>query len=136
MTGAIPAAPLIAVVDEKPTPEPPKAKAKPKRKAQERATPTPAPATVVVQAVHADPVAAEAVDAQAGRQGPKPAKKKTSKDEFGFEDEGGDRARPTPPPVKATISSVGGSGGATRSSGGGGSAPAGSPGKEFGFEGG
>ncbi len=126
MTGAIPAAaPLIAAVDEKPEPEPPKATA-PKRKVTKRATPTPTPvATVALK--RATPTPPKRTRSK--KPAVKPAKKSsTTKSEFGFEAKA-PAGSSTPAPVKASVSSVGGNSPS-------GSAPAGTSGGEFGFEGG
>jgi RNA polymerase sigma factor (sigma-70 family) len=127
MTGAIPAAaPLIAVVDEKPEPKPPEKKAK--RKATKRAAPTPTPvATVAVARTESTPTPPKKPTVRK----PAPVKKKVaSKGEFGFEAKA-PKDSSTPAPVKASVSSVGGGGQNT-----GGSAPAATSGGEFGFEGG
>jgi RNA polymerase sigma factor (sigma-70 family) len=132
VTGAMPAAPLIAVVDEKPTPEPPKAD-KPKRKPRQRATPTPTPAvTVAFKQSTPTPAPPKRSKPKPAARDSKPAKKKTTttkQSEFGFEDKPSTTS-PTPP-VKATISSVGGGSRAPARS-----APKGPSGNEFGFEGG
>ena len=128
--------PLIAAVDAKPEPKPPKKTAKPKRKATKRATPAPTPvATVALRR-----------RARRRRHRPKPAPKPPSQGAAAREEEArrarassgfeakaptalvhaGRRSRPR-------VSSVGGR---RRRARGGGSAPAGTPGGEFGFEGG
>jgi RNA polymerase sigma factor (sigma-70 family) len=134
MTGALPAAPLIAVVDEKPAPQPPKA-AKAKRKVVKTATPAPTPAATVAlkQSTPAPPRPPKRSKPKpVTAKDPKPAKKERRRDEFGFEDKAATGSS-TPAPVTATISSAGRS---TRSTGSGAAAPTGASGGEFGFEGG
>jgi RNA polymerase sigma factor (sigma-70 family) len=130
VTGTMPVAPLIAVVDEEPAPEPPKATTTTERKPRQRATPAPTPAATVAfkQATPTPPPPKRTSPKPAAN---KPATKKKAKSEFGFEDKAS-TASSGPPPVKATISSAGGNTGG----GGSGAAARGPSGGEFGFEGG
>jgi RNA polymerase sigma factor (sigma-70 family) len=129
MTGAIPAAaPLIAVVDEKPEPAPPKKVVK-KRQPAKRAAPTPTPAATVTIA-RSTPTPTPPRRSTPRKRTPvaKSATKKTaSKSEFGFESKA-PASSSTPAPVTASTASV------RRSPPSGGAAKP--TGEQFGFEGG
>jgi RNA polymerase sigma factor (sigma-70 family) len=131
VTGAIPAAPLIAVVDKKPTPEP-AVKPKAKRKPQQRATPAPTAAATVAfkRATPTPPPPPKRTTRSPKTAAHKPVKKRTRQEEFGFEDKASS-APSAPAPVTATTSSAGDASSAPARS-----APTGPSGEEFGFEGG
>jgi RNA polymerase sigma factor (sigma-70 family) len=138
MTGALPAAPLIAHHEAKPAPVKHKAKKKIRivstAKPTARSTPEPPPRVYAAKAT-STPTSTPKPKAKATRKAkPVVHKKKPVVDEFGIEG-----ATPTTAPAKtaavATTSNVGGGGSSTpkRSSGGGGSSKASS--NEFGIEG-
>lgn len=145
MTGALPAPPIIAHSSApEPTPAPRKA-SKPRKRAPapRRAEPLSEPRRVVTAAAATPTPAATAAPKRerskpARRERPKQRDAKRDDGEFGFEGSAGSTA-PPPQEFNASVASAasagGGSSGGGSSGGRTGSAPKGTSGSEFGFEG-